>query len=100
MYALFVHIRVLPGQAARFLEITAGNHRGSRTEPGNIRFDVLRDNADPDRFYFYEVYRDEAAFKAHQQTPHYFAWKAAADPLMAEPRRAEKMAVCMPEPWA
>ena len=40
-----------------------------RDEPGCLRFDVLQDNADPDHFFFYEVYRDEAAFQAHAQAP-------------------------------
>lgn len=100
MYALFVRIRVVAGQAERFIALSAGNHRGARSEPGNLRFDVLRDAADPDRFYLYEVYRDEAAFKAHQQTPHYLAWKDAVAPLMAEPRQAERMHSVLPQPWA
>lgn len=100
MYALFVRIHVVPGQADRFIALSEGNHRGARTEPGNLRFDVLRDASDPDRFYLYEVYRDQAAFAVHQQTPHYLAWKEAVAPLMAEPRQAERMQSIMPEPWA
>ncbi len=100
MYVLFVRIRVVAGQAERFIALSEGNHRGARSEPGNLRFDVLRDAADPERFYLYEVYRDEAAFKAHQQTPHYLVWKEAVAPLMAEPRQAERMHSVMPEPWA
>jgi autoinducer 2-degrading protein len=99
MYAVFVRIHVAPGQSARFLELTAANHRGTRAEAGNLRFDVLRDAADPERCFLYEVYRDEAAFKAHQQTPHYLAWKEAVAPLMAEPRQAERMHSVLPEPW-
>jgi len=100
MYAVFVHIRVVPGQIARVLELTAANHRATRAEAGNLRFDVLQDAADPARCYLYEVYRDEAAFRAHQQTPHYLAWKEAVGPLMAEPRSAERMHSVLPEPWA
>jgi hypothetical protein len=32
-----------------------------KDEPGCLRFDVVADRDDPQRFYFYEVYRDEAA---------------------------------------
>ena len=99
MYAVFVRIRVVPGQAARFLDLTAANHRGTRGEPGNLRFDVLRDAADPERCFLYEVYRDEAAFRVHQQSSHYLAWKEAVAPLMAEPRSAERMHTLLPEPW-
>ena len=30
-----------------------------------------RSVADPAKFLFYEVFSDEAAFEAHQQTPHF-----------------------------
>ncbi len=99
MYVLFVRIRVVPGQADAFLNLTRANHLGARSEPGNLRFDVLRDAADPLRFYLYEVYHDEPAFRAHQQTEHYLAWKEAVAPLMAEPRQAERMHSTLPEPW-
>lgn len=99
MYALFVRISVVPGQAERFLALTAANHRGTRAEAGNRRFDVLRDAVDANRCFLYEVYVDEAAFRAHQQTPHYLAWKEAVAPLMAEPRSAERMHCVLPEPW-
>ncbi len=100
MYAVFVRISVVPGQVTRFLELTAGNHHGTRQEPGNLRFDVLRDAVQPERCFLYEVYRDEGAFRAHQQTAHYLAWKEAVAPLMAEPRQAERMHSLLPEPWA
>jgi quinol monooxygenase YgiN len=34
-------------------------------EPGTLRFDVLEDDADPNRLYLYEAYADSDAFKAH-----------------------------------
>ena len=39
-----------------------------------MRFDVLRDNDDPMKFYFYEVYKDEAARLAHREMPHFAEW--------------------------
>ena len=65
MYAVLVHIRVKPGAAAAFLDACAGNHRGSRQEPGNRRWEVLRVVGDPERFILDEVYVSEEAFKAH-----------------------------------
>ena len=38
-------------------------------EPGCISFEVSLDNSDPQRFLLYEVYVDEAAFKAHTEMP-------------------------------
>jgi quinol monooxygenase YgiN len=34
-------------------------------EPGTLRFDVLEDDADPNRLYLYEAYADPDAFNAH-----------------------------------
>ena len=90
MYAVIVRIRVKPGTAEAFLAACADNHRGSRQEPGNRRWDVLRVLGEPDRFILDELYVDEAAFKAHQQTAHYLRWRDAVAPMMAEPRSADK----------
>ncbi len=40
-------------------------------EPGCHRFDVCADPAAPGRIFLYELYSDEAAFKAHLETPHF-----------------------------
>ena len=42
-----------------------------RTEPGNLRWDVWRDTASPDRYVLDELYRDAQAAEAHRQTQHY-----------------------------
>ena len=48
---------------------------GSRSEAACYRFDLLRDKASPDTFYFYEVYQDDGpAIDFHKSTPHYKAW--------------------------
>jgi len=52
-----------------------------RDEPGCARFNVLQDAKEANTFYFYEVYRDEAALEAHRAAPHYAVWRAAADTL-------------------
>ena len=46
----------------------------------------LEDAADPNVYYFYEVYRDEAALEAHRAAPHYAVWRAAADTLDGAPQ--------------
>lgn len=42
MYALIVNIDVKPEFVEEFMAVTLENARGTRTEPGNLRFDVLR----------------------------------------------------------
>jgi autoinducer 2-degrading protein len=82
MLALWVKVRVKPEGRERFLKAIETDALGSeRDEPGCFRFNVLQDQKDRNVYYFYEVYRDEAAFQAHQATPHYEVWRAAADTL-------------------
>ena len=48
--------------------------KGSRAEAGCLRFDVLRDNDNPNRFFFYEAYVDAAAVDVHKAQPHFKLW--------------------------
>ena len=86
MLATLVFVDVLPEFAEDFAKITAYNHENSRREPGNVRFDVLRDNKDPNHFVLYEVYRDADAAAAHKETEHYLKWRETVAPMMATPR--------------
>ena len=71
----------LVAQATRLCATVSGRGEDDSTvrarRPGCLRFDVLQDQADDNHFYFYEVYRDEAAFQAHGQAPHFARWRAA-----------------------
>ena len=82
MLALWVKVRVKPAERERFLKAIEADADGSeRDEPGCLRFNVLRDQQDPNVYYFFEVYRDESALEAHRAAPHYAVWQAAADTL-------------------
>lgn len=86
MHVVCVHVRVKPEHREAFIQATLENARNTIREPGNLRFDVLQQADDPDRFVLYEVYRDAAGMEAHKQTSHYAAWRDAVGPWMAEPR--------------
>ena len=43
----------------------------ARQKPGVLSFIIHRSRSEPAKFFFYEVFRDEAAFAAHQQTAHF-----------------------------
>jgi quinol monooxygenase YgiN len=43
----------------------------ARGEPGVRRFTIHRSRTEASKFFFYEVFDDEAAFAAHQQTAHF-----------------------------
>ena len=99
MFVVCVKVQVIAEHREAFIAATRENALGTRQEPRNARFDVLQSLDDPSRFTLYEVYKDEAGFKEHQQTPHYLAWRAAVAPMMASPRLGEKHHSLFPEPW-
>ncbi|HKS89027.1 MAG TPA: putative quinol monooxygenase, partial [Stellaceae bacterium] len=86
MLALVVKVRIKPEARERFLKAIEVDALGSeKDEPGCLRFNVLQDQQNPNVYYFYEVYRDEAAIEAHRAAPHYAVWRAAADTLDGPP---------------
>lgn len=97
MYVVTVRIQVVPERVPEFIAETRKNHEGTRREPGNLRFDVLQREDDPAAFTLYEVYRTKDDFAAHQQTPHYFAWRAAVTSWMAAPREGTKHQSLFPQ---
>ena len=99
MYVVCVRIEVEPGREDDFIAATLENHRATRLEPGNNRFDVLRHLAEPKRFFLYEVYKSEQDFIGHQKTPHYLHWKEQVAPMMAVPRVGDRYQSLLPEPW-
>jgi quinol monooxygenase YgiN len=75
MLCMLIEVHVKPSALDEFLEVIKEDAvRSESDEPGCIRFDVLRDNVDPLKFYFYEVYKDKAAQQAHRQMPHFAKW--------------------------
>ena len=75
MFAIWVSVHVKPDRRDEFLAAIEEDSRGSREdEPGCLRFDVLEAADDANHFFFYEVYRDEAALAAHRAAPHYQVW--------------------------
>jgi autoinducer 2-degrading protein len=87
MLAMWVKVRVKPDERERFLKAIEVDAEGSeRDEPGCLRFNVLQDEQDDNVYYFFEVYRDQAALEAHRAAPHYAVWRAAADTLDGAPQ--------------
>jgi len=89
MVVLHVTVQVKPEHVSQFLELVRYDAEHSeKDEPDCLRFDVVQDRDDPNRFYYYEVYRDEAALEAHRQTPHFKHYVDKVQPwLVAPPER-------------
>jgi (4S)-4-hydroxy-5-phosphonooxypentane-2,3-dione isomerase len=103
MLVVHVHARIRPGRTADFLAATEVNARASLAEPGVLRFDVIRDQTDPEHVVLVEVYRDEDASAAHKLTPHYAVWRDAVAEMMAVPRESARFSAVFPadsQGWA
>jgi quinol monooxygenase YgiN len=59
------------GEADNVADILARFAPKARQEAGVKLFLVHRNMANPAQFLFYELFEDEAAFTAHQQTEHF-----------------------------
>lgn len=86
MHVTLVYVHVKPERVDEFIPAMRANHEASVREPGNRRFDVLQDPADPTHFCIYEAYATEDDAKAHKLTPHYLAWRDTVVEMMAQPR--------------
>ena len=86
MYIVAVQLNVKPEKIEEFLKHTLHNSKNARREPGCLRFDVLRHETEPAKFFFYEVYKAPSDHKAHQETEHYKQWRDNVPALLAEPR--------------
>ena len=86
-FALVVNIHIKPESVDAFMQRLKENAAGARKEPGCKQFDVLVDPKDKTKVMLYEVYNDEKAFEAHQQTPHFKKYLAEAVPLLASRER-------------
>lgn len=78
MLGVFAKVTVKPNEVERFLHHLEADASGSLEESGCVRFDVLRDAANPNVFYLYEVYRDRDAYAVHQEAPYFKAFFAEA----------------------
>jgi len=72
-----------PGMAEELKALLLGMAPHCRAEPGNLRWDLWRDQAVPERYVLDELYRDADAAAAHRQTPHYEDYLARI-PMLAE----------------
>jgi autoinducer 2-degrading protein len=100
VYVLVVSLKVKPEKREQFLTAALDDSTCSvRDEPGCVRFDVIQDINDQDHYYFYEVYRDEAAFQEHTQMPHTGRWRDAAAEVLQEPSQAARCNTISPEPY-
>ena len=83
MLGQFLAISVKPEHRQAFLETSIFEAQSVISEePDVFQFHVMVDAADPNRFYFYEVYRDAAALEEHRETAAYKNWWQIIQPML------------------
>lgn len=60
-----------PGEAEALVGIIRRFLPQAQREPGVKAFQIHQSLKEPEKFFFYEVFKDEAAFSAHQQSEHF-----------------------------
>jgi quinol monooxygenase YgiN len=86
-FVLAVNLRIKPENVEAFMAGVLANAREARKERGCRQFEVLVDTTDRTKVLLFEVYDDEQAFEAHQQTPHFRRYLAESVPLLAARER-------------
>src|SRR4051812_46779954 len=89
-YVVAAHWRAKDGAQDRVAEIVEELGPLSRAEPGNRFYQAQRPPEDPQHFFLYEIYDDEAAYQAHMDTEHFTRLvKEEAIPDLLESRERE-----------
>ena len=98
MHAILVRWLIRPGHVEAFLEMVTWHIAETRrTEPGCLRFDLCREEANPRAFWLYELYRDDDALAAHAQSPTLPKLRAKV-PEWAEERQLSNGTLLVPGP--
>merc|ERR1711991_937624 len=75
---------VEPDRVSAFREALAIDAAGSRTEAGCLGFNLLQHDDNPNKFTFYEVWKDQDAILFHKEQDHYKAWSNMRGPLQED----------------
>lgn len=87
-FVVAITIEAKEGKADELAALLAELTEPSNAEPGMKIFIPYRSPTDPKLFFVYELYRDEAAWDAHQQTAHF---KKALPDLLALSAKRERV---------
>jgi autoinducer 2-degrading protein len=87
MYHIASSFDVTPEYHQKFIDAALEDGRESvANEPGTVRFELIRDTEEPNRFYLNEVYENAAAFKVHCEGPYYERFFQVIEGFAAGPK--------------
>ncbi len=71
MIVLLVTFTVEKGHEERAADFIRSMQQETRQEPGCVRYTGHQSTENPRKFFFYEVYKDEAALAAHRNADYF-----------------------------
>lgn len=84
VYIAAIDLVIVPQDIAKYLEAVRENAAASIREPGVRAFNVSVLAGTPNHVFLYEVYANEAAWKAHRESPHFKKYMATTASMIAE----------------
>ncbi|MBV8575738.1 MAG: antibiotic biosynthesis monooxygenase [Acetobacteraceae bacterium] len=74
-------LKARPGRATELIALLRGLASHSRSEPGNLRWDLWQDQNDETNFIIDELYKDAASVEVHRATPHFREYASRIEEL-------------------
>lgn len=85
-----VFYRCKPGREKELEAALRELMRETNQEAGCMTYRAHRDPDDPQRYFLYEHYADEAALKTHQSSDYFEKWVKGVIPTLLDERRIER----------
>jgi autoinducer 2-degrading protein len=75
MYSILVAINIKPECRDAFIEASIAEAKGSiKEEPEIFQFQMAVDETDPNRFYFFEIFKNKGANEDHWEAEAFKTW--------------------------
>ncbi|WP_347289763.1 putative quinol monooxygenase [Kluyvera georgiana] len=89
MISIIAVLKARPGKTESLRDALKALLLPTRQEPGNLDYTLFQLRDEPETFYMRESWRDEAALEEHIALPHFQAFIAQMESLLAEPLRLD-----------
>lgn len=89
-------LKAQPGKTETLRQALRALLLPTRQEPGNVDYSLFQLHDTPDTFYMRESWRGQAALEEHIALPHFQAFIAQMDDLLAEPLRLDYLTAVEP----
>lgn len=85
MITIHAHMQIQPDQEHVFSEEIQALIQGTRTEAGNISFELMKSTEQDNRYTMVEVWKDLESTSTHTSSEHFTAFSQKAPTFMAAP---------------